>query len=70
MTLTELKLIERIMRAKIKLENVPRIDHKSGCLAEDGSGYPVACKCGADKTNQSIREALLALSLENLSTES
>jgi len=50
-TATELMLMEKIVRAKVKLEGA-RCSHKSGCAAEDDTGYPFAVVAEADGHEQ------------------
>jgi hypothetical protein len=59
---TNVQLMEKIIRAKIALEN-SIVPCKMSCASEDMTGHPVPCNCGADNTNRGIREALRALKL-------
>lgn len=61
--ITTAKLIEKMVRAKVRLEN-SRVSHKNGCLVEsDPEGY-APCNCGASATNSNINSAIKDLSLE------
>lgn len=59
---TNIQLMEKIIRAKIALEN-SKVQCKSSCASEDITGHPVPCNCGAESANRGINEALRALKL-------
>lgn len=59
---TNVQLMEKIIRAKIALEN-SRVQCKASCASEDITGHPVPCNCGAERANYRIEEALRALKL-------
>ena len=59
---TNVQLMEKIIRAKIALEG-SIVPCKMSCPAEDMTGHPAACTCGAEAANTRIREALRALKL-------
>jgi len=61
MSPTELKLIEKIVRAKVQLEGA-HTGHKSMCPADDDTGYG-ACTCGASAQNSKVQAALRELDL-------
>ena len=64
MQLSTAKLIEKMVRAKVKLEN-SKISHKDSCPVEcDPEGY-APCNCGASKTNSAIDAATRELSIED-----
>ncbi len=68
---TEAKNIEKIARARAKLEIVIDeikaelegllADHHIQCPAEDLTGFPAACNCGADKKNTKIQSIISKL---------
>ncbi len=56
------QLVEKIVRAKIKLEN-QRTGHSGNCAVElDPEGY-APCNCGASGHNRNITNALEELEL-------
>ena len=60
---TTLKLIAKITRAKIRLENA-KMSHRNSCPVEtDPEGF-APCNCGASNTNYAIESAIQDLSLE------
>lgn len=62
--LSTVKLIEKIVRAKVKLENV-KVDHKDSCPVEcDPEGY-APCSCGASATNSAVGSAIRELNIED-----
>ncbi len=61
--LTNIQLIEKIVRAKVGLENA-KVSHKDSCASEDTTGMPVPCNCGASKVNSKIDQALRDLKLD------
>ncbi|OGN06281.1 MAG: hypothetical protein A3B86_04145 [Candidatus Yanofskybacteria bacterium RIFCSPHIGHO2_02_FULL_38_22b] len=61
--LSPTKLIEKIVRAKVKLEN-SKMNHKDSCPVEsDPEGY-APCNCGASKTNGAIDAAIRELNID------
>lgn len=60
MPLSYEELIERMVRAKIRLEGSLK-QHPVSCPAEQGDG---PCTCGADKHNENIRAAIRELSFK------
>lgn len=56
------QLMEKILRAKIEIERLPKKSHVM-CPADDDTGYPAACRCGADDHNKPIENALRQLKL-------
>ena len=54
------QMIEKLVRAKVQLEQVPRKMHPVSCPAEQGDG---PCICGADQYNASLRAALKELEI-------
>lgn len=60
-THTELALMEKIVRAKVALEG-GYVSHNN-CPAEDITGHIPECRCGADKHNARIANALRELDL-------
>lgn len=63
MDITTAKLIEKMARAKIRLEN-SKVNHRGSCPVEsDPEGY-APCNCGASTTNSTIDSAIKELSLE------
>lgn len=56
------QLLEKIVRAKIHLEG-RSVPHKMSCPAEDLTGHPARCTCGADEANAPVERALAALKL-------
>ena len=63
-TKSELKLLEKIVRAKVKLESARR-RHSDGCPVEYDPDYYGPCTCGASKTNAAIDAALHELELDD-----
>lgn len=62
--LSTVKLIEKIVRAKVKLEGV-KISHKDSCPVEcDPEGY-APCNCGASTTNSAIDSAIKELKIDD-----
>lgn len=59
MNLNEIKLVEKMVRAKMALEN-SHSSHTMACPAEDPH-MAGPCRCGADKRNRSIEKALREL---------
>ncbi len=56
------QLIEKIVRAKMALEKSGK-SHASWCHAEDLTGHPAPCNCGAESHNSSIHKAIDELDL-------
>lgn len=54
MKFTQEQLIEKMVRAKVRLEGTLK-EHPVSCPAEQGDG---PCTCGADKHNAAVRAAL------------
>ena len=64
MQISTAKLIEKMVRAKVKLEG-SRMSHKDSCPVEsDPEGY-APCNCGASKTNSAIDAAIRELNIED-----
>jgi len=61
-TTTELKLIEKIVRAKVRLEG-SKTSHSDNCNCEEPENF-APCNCGASAHNTKIDAALRELSLE------
>jgi len=61
--ITTAKLIEKMVRAKVRLEN-SRVSHKNGCPVESDPEGHAPCNCGASATNLNINFAIKDLSLE------
>lgn len=59
---TNEQLMEKIIRAKIHLENVPSAHHANSCPVEDPESY-APCNCGASGKNSYVERALEALKL-------
>lgn len=59
---TNLQLIEKIVRAKIALENAKQ-KHRDRCMVEMDIDYMGPCTCGVDNMNTAITAALNALKL-------
>lgn len=58
------QLLEKMIRAKISLEKAGRgQEHASWCHAEDLTGHPAPCNCGAESKNSAIRNAIKELEL-------
>lgn len=62
MTPGELKLIEKIIRAKVELEGALR-PHSDSCPIDMDPYYMGPCKCGATTSNNRIAAALRELDL-------
>lgn len=62
-TKEEIKLIEKLARAKMKLEGLIK-NHSGKCLTEDPEYYG-PCTCGMDEYNKRIEAALKELSLDD-----
>jgi hypothetical protein len=57
-----MKLMEKIIRAKVKLESMKK-DHSNRCIVElDPEGY-APCSCGATSSNSNISSILDELKL-------
>lgn len=62
--LSTVKLIEKIVRAKVKLEST-KVNHKDSCPVEcDPEGY-APCNCGASLINSKIDSAKRELIIED-----
>lgn len=61
--MSNLKLIEKIVRAKIKLEAAQR-RHSERCMVELDPEYYGPCTCGASETNSALNDVLKELELE------
>jgi len=57
------QLIEKIVRAKIALQQSGYKPHASWCHAEDLTEHPAPCNCGAESHNSSVRQAIQDLDL-------
>ena len=57
------QLIEKIVRAKVQLEKGGSQGHAAWCHAEDLTGHPAPCNCGADSHNSNVNKALEELDL-------
>ena len=62
--LSTTKLIEKIVRAKVKLEG-SRVSHKDSCSVESDPESYAPCNCGASKTNSAIDAVIKELNLED-----
>ena len=56
------QLLEKIVRAKIMLEAIPRARHTNFCPIEDDTSY-APCNCGASDRHRPIEDAIRALAL-------
>ena len=56
------QLLEKIIRARMHLENVPRPQHSNFCPVEDPESY-APCTCGASGKNKHVDSALRELKL-------
>lgn len=56
-----LKLVEKLVRAKVKLENA-RKKHADHCMFEDPD-YMGPCTCGASTINEALNEVLEELEI-------
>lgn len=63
MTPSEVRLVEKITRAKVKLERARRA-HSSNCIVEMDPEGLAPCNCGAGSANFAIDAALRELELE------
>ncbi len=61
--LTTTKLIEKIVRAKVKIEALKR-DHLSSCITEMDDTSHAPCDCGVSQLNAKIDSVLEELKLE------
>ena len=62
--LSAVRLIEKIVRAKVKLERA-RSPHRDSCPVEcDPEGF-APCNCGASATNSAIDSAMRELNIED-----
>ena len=58
----EIRLIEKMVRAKVALEG-GKSSHSSNCMTDMDPEYRGPCTCGADMHNSVISAALKELSL-------
>ena len=58
----ELRLIEKIVRAKVALEGA-KTGHSSRCMIDMDPEYRGPCTCGADANNGAIKATLKELEL-------
>ncbi len=61
-TRDEIRLIEKMVRAKVALES-GHVRHRDTCVTEDPDSM-APCTCGAGASNASIAKALRELSFE------
>jgi coenzyme F420-reducing hydrogenase gamma subunit len=61
----ELKLIEKIIRAKIHLEKAKK-NHSNHCPIDMDYDYMGPCTCGASTANSAVEAALHALNLDDI----
>ncbi len=59
---SETKYVEKIVRAKVKLESFKK-EHSSGCIPENDPESFAPCSCGASEHNSKIDSILKELSL-------
>jgi hypothetical protein len=59
---SSLVLVEKIVRAKVKLEEA-QVKHKGGCVTEDPESF-APCNCGASYVNQALTRAIRELDLK------
>lgn len=57
------RLIEKIGQAKLRLDEL-RTDHAEGCYANDQTGFPAPCSCGASKRNTIVDDIVRILTVE------
>ena len=60
---SDVKLIEKIVRAKVRLESAKR-RHSERCMVDMDPDYMGPCTCGAESSNAAIDAALKELELE------
>ncbi len=63
MSSNDAKYIEKIVRAKVKLEGALR-GHSASCPVDIDPEYMGPCKCGAEASNSAIQAALRELELK------
>ncbi len=63
MTAAELELVEKIIRAKVILENM-KIDHQTHCSLETNPGGYSPCNCGATESNLKIDAVIRELEIK------
>jgi hypothetical protein len=56
------QLVEKIIRARVHLEQARHAEHSRSCPVEDPESY-APCNCGASAKNRVIDSALLELKL-------
>ena len=61
-TRTELELLEKIIRAKVKLEGMKR-QHATTCMVDMDPDYTGPCRCGNTDTNTKINDVLEELKI-------
>lgn len=61
--MNNIKLIEKIVRAKVKLEGAKR-GHSERCMVDMDPDYMGPCTCGASTSNSAIDAALDELNLD------
>jgi hypothetical protein len=48
------ELIEKIGKVKLLVERIPVMEHTNTCPADDLTGHPAPCKCGAEGFNNAV----------------
>jgi len=61
--ITIMELLEKIVRAKVRLEQMKR-PHSERCIVELDPDSTAPCDCGASQHNASVTAALKELSLD------
>ena len=64
MQVSIVQLIEKMVRAKVKLEN-SRVNHKDSCPVESNPDGYSRCNCGASTANLAIDAAIRELRIED-----
>lgn len=59
----EIKIIEKLTRAKVKLEAMLK-KHSDNCMIEMDPGYHGPCTCGAGEHNKRIEAVIAELSFD------
>ena len=62
-TKEEIQLIEKIARAKMRLEGMTK-GHSSNCPVDMDPDYMGPCTCGASEVNAGLKAAIKELSFE------
>jgi len=62
-----IELIEKIGRLKLLVERIPDRGHSMTCPADDDTGHPCPCKCGADRFNNAVEDVKLELGIDRMS---